>query len=130
MSAFRIDHDGMNRIAREAWGLRWPVHLERRRWLHRWGLHNPQRWVGEPRADGQHWRHCIRVRTNAPLHEFLKTLAHELEHAAACERHGALAYSVMYDADERGLERRCQAAEARWRELLPCVRYPQTRGAA
>lgn len=148
---FRIIRADVERIARESWGVYWPVHVERR--IRRYdrrtgfytvragrdGFHCPQR------TDGAWW-HRIQL-TNAPLEYMLQTLAHELEHARQCETVGPVTMAWLYghygafakrlgfrgrpnvrsgEAYERGAE----AAEERWAELLPCIRFTQTRGAA
>jgi hypothetical protein len=127
--AFRFNHDELNRIAREAWDLRYPIKLERRKWTSWWGHHTLRRWVY---PDGTHDReqHYICIRTTLSVRDALETVAHELEHSAQAERLGARAMEVCYAADALGLERGAEAAEERWRELLPCIRFTQPRGAA
>lgn len=152
MTAFRFNHAELNRIAREAWGLRWPVNMKRRkrRYDHTTGLWS----LSGAGWHCSHWRpttgerwHEIRVESVDDTEFMLRTLAHELEHARMNEVLGIQTHSYLYNGfgpsrrrlgwrrgpvprQEESFERRAIAAEDRWRELLGCVRYPRTEGAA
>lgn len=150
MTAFRFNHAELNRIAREELGIEWPIRLIRRtrRYDARTGLYSVRR-------DTHGWTVWQADRThevmlvNRPLGLMLRTLAHELRHCwqseqfisprrwsdtYAAERSRELAYlraaGLPRPAYIGAFEEDARDAEDRWEELLPCVTFPRTRGAA
>ena len=139
---WRFDHAELNRIARDAWGVKAPVRLRRRsrRWDRRTGRPTVRRdaggWASWRPELGEH--HVLVVNTSC-IESMLRTLAHELEHCAQAERMGPALFTgvdpsrrfpsgrywTLYRADQEGWERLAQAAEERWRELLPAVKVRQ-----
>lgn len=121
-TSWRLNHREATIIAIRDWGLRWPVVIERRRWKAWHGWH-----VTEPAAyldDGSvlYYRHRIRFNGNGTVEYALRTLAHELTHAAQAERLGVSAFRHCYLTDSAGFERIAAESEERWRELLPAVK--------
>lgn len=113
---WRLDHRKAGAIAAQAWGLRWPVRFQRRRW---------KRWAGWHFTAMNTWRgptHIVRFDGTHGMECALRTIAHELEHAAQNERIGVSAFRHCYLTDGPGFERLAGKAENRWRELLPAVK--------
>lgn len=148
---FRFDHAELNRLAHERWGLRWPVNFKRRK-----RRYDPKTGLWSLAGGGwccSHWRpetgerwHEIRVQSVPDVRFMLSTLAHELEHARMAEVMGIQTFSYLYSGfgpsarrlgwrrgpvmrQEEAFEAAARRAEARWEELLPCIRHPRTRGA-
>jgi hypothetical protein len=131
-----FDHAEVNRIAREAFGVTHPVKLRRRtrRYDRRTGLYSVKRDQGGRCGWDPGTREHEVLLVNVPCVEsMLRTLAHELEHAAQRDRMGARHFTGLerkrrgrfwnlYRADPEGWERLARAAEERWRELMPAVK--------
>lgn len=148
VAEFRFNHAEVNRLARERWGVAWPIRLERRtrKIDRRTGFFT----VAGGR-DGRHtafstnrggvrksW-HEIQIVNHPSLQYMLATLAHELEHSRQNEALGISTMSLLYSGfkparerlgwrswgprhrDHAGLEAAAIRAEDRWAELLPCV---------
>lgn len=126
--AWRFDHTEVRQLARERWGLRWPVALERRSYTcYRQACH----WVGRSDPDDHTTSvHHVRLYADPRVEELLRCLAHELEHGAQSERMGTRIFGGwgdnLYRFNPEGWEAGAHRAEERWRELLPAIR--PTRG--
>jgi hypothetical protein len=112
---WRLDHAMLDYLAHECWGIRWPVYVVRRPYRRWHGWHT----VVATRGG---WAHSIRFTGRGGVECALRTLAHELEHAAQAERLGVSAFRHCYLTDSAGFERIAATAEERWRELLPAVK--------
>jgi hypothetical protein len=135
---WRLDHDALRRLAREHWGIRQPIRVQRKRSLiagkYRAACTSLYRPTGEFEC------HLIRVYGGQSASDALKCLAHEFEHAGQGERMGTRSFTglffrksrtrldhdpeptTLYGRDIQGWESLAEAAESRWRLLLPALR--------
>jgi len=150
VNELRIDWRAVNAIAREHWGVRWPIdgHRRARRIDPRTGLASVRQGrAGRHTVTGPHggpYRHDIQL-TSLPSElpgadaEMLMTLAHELEHARQSETLGVNVMSLLYSnfgpackrlgfkrrrgalRHHEALEATATAAEDRWELLLPAT---------
>lgn len=131
MSGWRFDREAMDLLARERWQLSWPVRIVRKRYrtwagwhtVHTtWGEYCRTRYPnGSKTVEVTRW-HTIAVDGSHGIEVALRTLAHELEHAAQAERLGVQTFQRIYLDNEAGFEYHAAKAENRWRELLPAVK--------